>query len=187
MTKNNRSFGFVFIGRFSLSDWENKSAFADAASKHGDARRMWSSVLCVRRSSLLTPNYESRQRQASDWQCSARVRRKTAPSPSQLRLIHLSLSEKYIHFRWLAHKWGETWWITLFTADWHGQRSVLSQLCVSSTTLGDTQRMLGLLGAAPGVVTYFRRKHRWVCVAQRSQVDRCHLDDESPNSGWNRS
>ena len=26
-----------------------------------------------------------------------------------------------------------------------------------------------------------------MCVAQRSQVDRCHLDDESPNSGWNRS
>ena len=67
---------------------------------------------------------------------------------------------KYIHFRRLAHKWGETRWIKFYTADWHGQRSVLSQLCVSSTTLGDTQRMLGLLGAAPGVVTYLRRKHR---------------------------
>ena len=41
---------------------------------------------------------------------------------------------KYIHFRWLAHKWGETRWIriTLFTADWHGKRRVLYQLDFST-------------------------------------------------------
>ena len=59
---------------------------------------------------------------------------------------------------------------------------VLSQLSVSSTMLGDSQRMLGLLRAAPGVVTSLG-ENTAECVLRKvlSQVDRCHIDDESPN------
>ncbi len=127
--ENNRSFGFVFIGRFLLSDWENRSAFADAASKHGDTRRTWSSVPCVRRSSLLMPNYESRQRQASDWQCSASVRRKTAAS--ELRLIRLSLSEK-IHPLLLTctQMRGDTMNYTIYCRLTWPKKCIISVMCV---------------------------------------------------------
>ena len=47
--------------------------------------------------------------------------------------------------------------------------------------LGDNQRMLGLLGAAPGVVTYFRRKNARCVSRNGPKSDRCHLEDESPN------
>ena len=61
------------------------------------------------------------------------------------------------------------------------KKCIISVKCVTSTTLGDPQRMLGLLRGAPGVVSYFRRKTA-VCVSRNGpKSDRCHLGDESPN------
>ena len=61
------------------------------------------------------------------------------------------------------------------------KRCIISVKCVTSTTLGDTQRMLGLLGAAPGVVSYFRRNTARCVSRNGPKSDRCHLGDESPN------
>ena len=61
------------------------------------------------------------------------------------------------------------------------KKCIISVKCVNSTTLGDTQRMLGLLGAAPGVVSYFRRKTARCVSRNGPKSDRCHLDNESPN------
>ena len=171
-------FGFVFIGRFSLSDWENKSGFADAAStKHGDTRRMRSTV-CFPLESV----------------CKLRITNPvsgpvtdSAVAGEKHPLRNFSwfacrCLRKYIHFRSLAHKRG---WDTInYTVYWRlawPKKCIISVKCVTSTMLGDTQRMLGLLGAAPGVVTYFRRKTAR-CVSRNSpKSDRCHLEDESPN------
>ena len=61
------------------------------------------------------------------------------------------------------------------------KKCIISVKCVNSTTLGDTQRMLGLLGAAPGVVSYFRRKTARCVSRNDPKSDRCHLDNASPN------
>ena len=157
--------GFVFISRFSLSDWENKSAFADVASKNGDTRRMRRSVSqiswtlwCVCRSSLFATN-ASRQRQASDWQCQCQAKHNRFGTSVHSLIVVWENISTFAHL----HTRGNTMNYSVYC-----HTRVLSQLSVSSTTLGDNLRMLGLLRAAPGVVTYFRWKHRWVCVAQSS-------------------
>ena len=61
------------------------------------------------------------------------------------------------------------------------KKCIISVKCVTSTTLGDTLRMLGLLRAAPGVVSYFRRKTAMCVSRNRPKSDRCHIGDESPN------
>ena len=61
------------------------------------------------------------------------------------------------------------------------KKCIISVKCVTSTTLGDTQRMLGLLRGAPGVVSYFRRKTARCVSRNGPKSDRCHLGDESPN------
>ena len=89
---------------------------------------------------------------------------------------------KYIHFRSLAHKRGwDTINYTVYLRLAWPKKCIISVKCVTSTMLGDTQRMLGLLGAAPGVVTYFRRKTARCVSRNGPKSDRCHLEDESPN------
>ena len=89
---------------------------------------------------------------------------------------------KYIHFRSLAHKRGwDTMNYTVYCRLAWPNKCIISVKCVTSTTLGDTQRMLGLLGAAPGVVTNFRRKTARCVSRNGPKSDRCHLDDASHN------
>ena len=103
---------------------------------------------------------------------------------SELQLIRVLLFEKIhnTHFLSLAHKRGwDTMNDTVYCRLAWPKKCIISVKCVNSTTLGDTQRMLGLLGAAPGVVSYFRRKTARCVSRNGPKSDRCHLDNESPN------